>query len=90
MRVYHVTSAKRLLKYINMRYIKPPVRAWKELSDAERFAKSTGRTIILILFFDEERVRTLNGHRGRAVYINDFYPVSKIGFSDELLRRWCL
>lgn len=43
MTVYHVTTLKKLNKYLSTGYIKPPVRAWENIEQAERMSKSTGR-----------------------------------------------
>jgi hypothetical protein len=37
MKVYHVTSMKKLLKYKSEGVIKPPVRAWVDVYEAIRF-----------------------------------------------------
>ena len=70
--VYHVTSKKKLLKYINSGGIKEPVRVWKTIEEAERFSKQTDRKIILRLKFPNN-VEQLYGHRNKAVIINTFY-----------------
>lgn len=49
MRVFHVTTAKKLEKYKRSGVIKAPVRAWISLQGAENFAKQTGRRVILTL-----------------------------------------
>ena len=36
--VYHVTSLKKLNKYIASGMILPPVRAWEDIEQAERMA----------------------------------------------------
>ena len=41
--VYHVTSLKKLNKYIESGMILPPVRAWEDIEQAERMSISTGR-----------------------------------------------
>lgn len=53
MTVYHVTTLKKLNKYLKTGYIKPPVRAWDSIEQAERMSKSTGRKIILRLKFPD-------------------------------------
>ena len=72
--VWHVTSRKKILKYIEQRGIKPPVRAWKDINEAERFSKQTGRQIILRLKFPTNALM-LEGHQNKAVYINKFYEL---------------
>lgn len=49
--VYHVCSLKKLNKYLDTGYIKPPVRAWENIEQAERMSISTGRRIVLRLKF---------------------------------------
>jgi len=63
--VYHVTTRKKLAKYLQAGYISPPVRAWETISDAERFSLSTGRRIILRLRFKRDTPK-LEGHFNRA------------------------
>ena len=60
--VYHVTTYKKLNKYIkNGNKIKAPVRA----EQAERMSKSTGRKLILRL-----NAEKLEGHFNQARVIN--------------------
>ncbi len=40
MKVYHVTSMKKLLKYKSEGVIRPPVRAWADVYEAIRFSVS--------------------------------------------------
>ena len=51
--VYHVTSLKKLNKYLKSGQIEPPVRAWENIEQAERMSLSTGRRIILRLKFPD-------------------------------------
>ncbi len=44
---YHVTTPKKVLRYQSTGGILPPVRFWPDITTAERWAKRTGRTIIL-------------------------------------------
>ncbi len=67
MLVWHVTTMKKLSKYKETGYIKPPVRGWVNIEAAERFSKQTGRRIIIRLKFDKD-VQKLEGHNGEAVY----------------------
>lgn len=67
MMVWHVTTLKKLNKYRETGYIKPPVRGWTNIQSAERFAKQTGRGVIIRLRFDKD-VHILEGHKGEAVY----------------------
>jgi hypothetical protein len=73
MKVYHVTSPKKLSKYQKAGKIKGPVvRAWADIYEAVRFSCSTGRPIILRLKFPDDAKR-LPGHQGNAVYIEGDY-----------------
>ena len=72
--VYHVCGASKLSRYIRAGVIKPPVRAWTTIIEAERFSKQTGRPIILRLKFPAD-AKVLEGHRGMARYIEQPYPV---------------
>ena len=77
--VYHVIGANKLKRRLKLGSLNPPVRAWKKIESAERFSKQTGRSIILRLKFpNDKRTKQLEGHRGEAVYINSFYPLTKI------------
>lgn len=69
MTVWHVTTIKKLHRYIARGCILPPVRAWEKIESAERFSKQTGRRIILRLKFPGS-ARRLWGHRGEAVYLD--------------------
>lgn len=68
MKVYHVTSPKKLLKYQRTGKILPPVRAWCDIAEAVRFSCQTGRPIILRLRFPDNAPR-LEGHGGNAVVL---------------------
>ena len=59
--VYHVTSLKKLNKYLKSGQIEPPVRAWENIEQAERMSLSTGRRIILRLKFPDNAEK-LPGH----------------------------
>ena len=65
MTVYHVTSLKKLNKYLQHGKILPPVRAWENIEQAERMSKSTGRKIILRLRFPDNAEK-LEGHFNQA------------------------
>jgi len=73
--VYHVTSYKKFMKYMRSGVISPPVRAWIDIKEAERFSKQTGRCIIIRLKFPDKLVKRLEGHGGKAVYIDQPYPI---------------
>ena len=72
--VWHVTTRKKLEKYLRNGGIKSPVRAWKSIISAERFSKQTGRHIILRLKFPDN-AETLKEHRGEAVVIYAMYSL---------------
>jgi len=72
--VYHVTTVKKLKKYLSQGYILPPVRAWKKIEHAEKFSKQTGRRIILRLKFPDD-VKQLPGHKGNAVVSNSPHKI---------------
>lgn len=63
--VYHVTSYKKLQKYIQSGKILSPVRAWETLEQAQRMSISTGRKIILRLKFPNNAEK-LEGHFNQA------------------------
>lgn len=70
--VYHVTTVKKLNKYVKAGGIKPPVRAWVDIAEAQRFSCQTGRKVILRLKFPSN-APVLDGHRGKAVVLDEFY-----------------
>ncbi len=77
MKVYHVTSMKKLLKYKKEGVIKPPVRAWADAYEAIRFSCQTGRPIILRLNFPNDSER-LPGHGGNARVLYSSYKINHI------------
>lgn len=77
MKVYHVTSMKKLLKYKAEGIIKPPVRAWADIFEAVRFSCQTGRPIILRLRFPDN-AEVLPGHGGNARVLYQPFKVDQI------------
>lgn len=75
--VWHVTTWKKLNHYMENGGIKPPVRAWKTIQDAERFSKQTGRKIIIRLKFPEN-TPVLSGHMNMAVVSNQIHNLDHI------------
>lgn len=63
--VYHVTSLKKLNRYLKSGCILPPVRAWENIEQAERMSLSTGRKIVLRLKFPDDAEK-LEGHFNQA------------------------
>lgn len=63
--VYHVTSLKKLNRYIKSGCILPPIRAWENIEQAQRMSISTGRRIILRLKFPNNAPK-LEGHFNQA------------------------
>lgn len=62
---WHVTSLKKLNKYLKSGQINPPVRAWENIEQAQRMSISTGRRIILRLKFPDNAPK-LEGHFNQA------------------------
>lgn len=77
MTVYHVTTLKKLNKYLKTGYIKPPVRAWENIEQAERMSKSTGRKIILRLKFPDNADKC-EGHFNQARILYEPYILESI------------
>ena len=72
MRAYHVTSIKKLRKYLVSGFIKPPVRMWVDLQRAEQFAEQIGRSIILLINLGEnDTIYPLKEHGGKAIVMKD-------------------
>ena len=63
--VWHVCSLKKANLYTKTGFILPPVRAWENLSQAERMSVSTGRRVILRLKFPDNAEK-LEGHFNEA------------------------
>ncbi len=77
MTVYHVTTLKKLNKYLKTGYIKPPVRAWDSIEQAERMSKSTGRKTILRLKFPDNADKC-EGHFNQARILYEPYILDSI------------
>ena len=77
MTVYHVTTLKKLNKYLKTGYIKPPVRACENIKQAERMSKSTGRKIILRLKFPDNADKC-EGHFNQARILYEPYILDSI------------
>ena len=75
--VYHVTSLKKLNKYIESGMILPPVRAWEDIEQAERMSISTGRKIILRLRFPDNAEK-LEGHFNQAMVLYEPYILESL------------
>ena len=75
--VYHVTTLKKLNRYLKTGYIKPPVRAWENIEQAERMSKSTGRKIILRLKFPNNADKC-EGHFNQARILYEPYILDSI------------
>lgn len=75
--VWHVTSLKKLNRYIKCGYIKPPVRAWENLEQAQRMSVSTGRKIILRLKFPDNAPK-LEGHFNQARVLDYPFKIDNI------------
>ena len=76
--VYHVCTTNKLRKYFQSGgYIHPPVRAWENIQQAERFSVSTGRKIILRLRFPDNASK-LPGHFNQARVLNQKYKLDSL------------
>lgn len=62
---WHVTSKRKLDKYLRSGQINSPVRAWLSIEDAMRFSISTGRRIILRI--KVKQYDKLGGHKNKAI-----------------------
>lgn len=74
--VYHVTSLKKLKKYLKSGCILPPVRAWENIEQAQRMSISTGRRIILRLKFPNNAPK-LGGHYNQARVLDYPLPIKE-------------
>jgi hypothetical protein len=75
--VYHVTSAKKLQKYLKTGFIASPVRAWENIEQAQRMSLSTSRKIILRLKFPSN-AKKLEGHSNQARVLMQNYPINNL------------
>ena len=75
--VYHVTSAKKLQKYLKTGFIASPVRAWENIEQAQRMSLSTSRKIILRLKFPSN-AKKLEGHYNQARVLMQNYPINNL------------
>ena len=76
--VYHVRTLNKLKRYAQSGgYINPPVRAWENIQQAERFSKSTGRKIILRLKFPDNAAK-LPGHFNQARVLYQKYKMDSM------------
>lgn len=71
--VYHVTTYKKMSRFVASGFIEPPVRAWENIEQAERFSKSTARRVILRLKFPDNAPK-LAGHFNQARVMNTRVP----------------
>lgn len=76
--VWHVTTAKKLMRYKVSGGILTPVRAWETFQAAERFSNQTGRKVILRLNFPKSKSERLQGHRGEALVLNEKYMLTSV------------
>lgn len=72
--LYHVTTLKKLNKYLANGGIKAPVRAWINIKAAERFSCQTKRQIIIRLKCNDSFVK-FEGHRGEAMISYNQYVI---------------
>lgn len=49
---FHVTTPKKIERYLSTGVILPPVRFWPNIETAKRWAKRTGRSVILEINMD--------------------------------------
>lgn len=76
--VYHVCTVNKLKRYkANGNKINPPVRAWENIQQAERFSLSTGRKVILRLKFPNNAPK-LEGHFNQARVLDYKYQLDSI------------
>ena len=73
---YHVTTPKKLARYVSTGAILPPVRFWRYEASAREWARRTGRTIVLCIEVSE--VYPLPDHK----------PAGHAWWTPEMVRRW--
>ena len=75
MELWHACTLKQLRAYLASGCILPPVRAWRSLDGATRFAKQTDRRIILRLTA-LKGFRELGGHQAQAMVSDSPFPLT--------------
>lgn len=70
---YHVTTPRKVARYEATGCILPPVRFWPDLWPAQRWARRTGRTVIL-------KIETKTSHP-----LPDHRPAR---WTPEMVREW--
>ena len=73
---YHVTTPKKLARYIATSCILPPVRFWQFPNSAREWARRTGRTIILRIEVKE------------AYPLPDHKPRGHAWWTPDMVRKW--
>lgn len=74
---YHVTTPRKLERYLATRAILPPVRMWPTLRIARLWAARTGRAVILRVETDDRRTYPIHDHEFGK-------------FTDEPVRRFAI
>jgi hypothetical protein len=80
MYVYHVTTHRKARKYVASKCILPPVRFWSSEFSAVRWARKTGRSIILA--FEAPDRRYPLPIKGGAYWSPDAIPLT--AFEEQL------
>ena len=73
---YHVTTPKKLARYLGTGAILPPVRFWRYKDSAIAWGRRTGRTIILQIETDE------------AYPMPDHKPSGHAWWTPQFIREW--
>jgi hypothetical protein len=73
---YHVTTPKKLLRYESTGAILPPVRFWRFGESAARWARRTGRTVILRI------------EAAEAYPLPDHHPRGHAWWTPDIVRGW--
>lgn len=79
--VFHVTTLKRLKRTKQRATLNEPgdrVNAWNCIEEAERFATSTGRRIIVRLTKERYTWQPMDGHGEHGIYTMDPVPYQDI------------
>lgn len=70
MKLYHVTTLKKVERYRQTGAIIPPVRGFSTKERADEWARLTGRTVVLEI--EGNPAYPLPDHRPNAYWIDDF------------------
>lgn len=76
MTLYHVTTSKKISRYISTGGILPPVRGWINVTSARNWMERTGRDILLKIEVNE------------SYPLPDHKPFGHAHWANQIVRNW--